>query len=440
MIEPSKIKVNLNKRTYGAPLVINQYNRNVPYEFELIQENGSPYNPESTDIIKLEIVIGNTAIIKSTGFTVEGNKVSWMLDREMTLNSGQGTFNFVVENSNGLRVASFKTGIIVEANSIDENTVPEPILVTIKEELDSAITEATRVKEETDNLIKNGGAATKGEVYEIREEMAAEVVSRRLRGENNLNSPAGTFDSANFAGQGKTTGIPIGNVFHHYTDGKLMQIDNVGQNNVMITMVNANNPVRRPDKPSTFYGNGYYFQLMTNNPNTNEVYSHLVIDEKANLFWNGVSPSGGINVPTLTSAKDDGGYPAFLIKSSKNHQTLVRFENGNGIAQLLLNKTGNRSDIVSPSNTTDGLQVESKAGGIRLAPANGQVDLVNANVRKNYNGLWYSVYPTIYGTTANRPTDIAGKYGMPYFDMNLNKQIYVNNLGNGWIDAMGNPV
>lgn len=285
---------------------------------------------------------------------------------------------------------------------------------------------------ETENKIK--------ELIQKFLDIKSEVVSNRVRGQNGTSSPAGTFDSANFAGQGKTTGIPIGAVFHHYTDGKLMQIDNVGQNNVMITMVNATNSERRPDKPSNFFGNGYYFQFMTNNPNTKEVYSHLVIDEKANLFWNGVSPTGGISVPTLTSAKDDGGYPAFLIKSSKVHQTLVRFENGNNIAYLLLNKTGNRCDIVSPSDNTDGIQIETKSNGIRLAPANGNVDLVNANIRKAYNGLWYNVYPTLYGTTANRPSDIAGKYGMPYFDMTLNKEIKVNNLGTGWVDAMGNPV
>lgn len=275
----------------------------------------------------------------------------------------------------------------------------------------------------------------------IIKKYSSEFVSGRVRGQNSVSSPAGTFDSANFAGQGKTTGIPIGVVFHHYTDGKTVQIDNVGENNVIVTMVNANNPNRRPDKPPTFYGNGYYLQLMTNNPNTKEVYSHLVVDEKANLFWNGISPNGNISVPTLTSAKDDGGYPAFLIRSSKKHQTLVRFENGNNTAYLLLNKTGNRCDIVSPSDNTDGIQIESKSNGIRLAPANGNVDLVTGSkIRSVQNGSWFSHYPIVYGTTSNRPTDIAGKYGMPYFDMTLNKMICVNNLGNGWVDFMGNPV
>ena len=47
----------------------------------------------------------------------------------------------------------------------------------------------------------------------------SEMVSRRVRGQNNVDSPAGTFDFANFAQQGNETGIattPIGGIIHYY--------------------------------------------------------------------------------------------------------------------------------------------------------------------------------------------------------------------------------
>lgn len=165
-LKPQIIEVHLNSNKYQAPIVINQYNRNIPFVFEVFNQDGTPAVINSNDIIKIEMALGNIAIIKSTGFTIEGNKVSWALDREISLNSGNGTFNFIIEDSNNTRVSSSKIDIKIESNSLDENTVPSPLKVTVTEELNKAITKATEVKNETENLIITGNAATKGEVAE----------------------------------------------------------------------------------------------------------------------------------------------------------------------------------------------------------------------------------------------------------------------------------
>lgn len=154
-LKPQVIKVHLNSNKYQAPIVINQYNRNIPFVFEVFQD-GTPVVIGDSDIIKIEMALGNTAIIKSTGFTIDGNKVSWTLDREISLNSGRGTFNFVIENNDNTRVSSRKIDITVESNSIDEKTQSSSLIVTVMEKLQSLITNANNIYTEVNlaNYVK----------------------------------------------------------------------------------------------------------------------------------------------------------------------------------------------------------------------------------------------------------------------------------------------
>lgn len=144
-LKPQVIKVQLNSNKYQAPIVINQYNRNIPFVFEVFNQDGTPVAISDSDIIKIEMALGNIAIIKSTGFTIEGNKVSWALDREISLNSGNGTFNFIIEDSNNTRVSSSKIDIVVKSNSIDENTSSSSFIVTVMEKLQGLITNASKI-------------------------------------------------------------------------------------------------------------------------------------------------------------------------------------------------------------------------------------------------------------------------------------------------------
>lgn len=154
-LKPQVIKVHLNSNKYQAPIVINQYNRNIPFVFEVFQD-GTPVVIGDSDIIKIEMALGNTAIIKSTGFTIDGNKVSWTLDREISLNSGRGTFNFVIENNDNTRVSSRKIDITVESNSIDEKTQSSSLIVTVMEKLQNLITNASNIYTEVNlaNYVK----------------------------------------------------------------------------------------------------------------------------------------------------------------------------------------------------------------------------------------------------------------------------------------------
>lgn len=279
----------------------------------------------------------------------------------------------------------------------------------------------------------------------------SEMVSRRVRGQNNVDSPAGTFDFANFAQQGNETGIastPIGGIIHHYTDGKVLQIDNVGENNVILTMVNANNPTRRPDKDSTFYGKGYFLQLFTNNQNkkddvnTGGIYDHLTIDEKGMFFWSGYTPSGVKNNPTtFTTGKDYDYYPAFVFNAVKEHEDIMQLKtNGNTILSLKYNKATLGSEIYSPGNM-DGMSIKTGKGDIRLQPVSGKnvrVDYILYNNKQDGRGA-KEVAVIDYGLTSERPTTNL-QCGMMFFDRTLNKPIWRNKDNNGWVDAMGTSV
>lgn len=154
-LKPQIIKVHLNSSKYQEPIIINQYNRNIPFIFEVFNQDGTPAVINSNDIIKIEMALGNIAIIKSTGFTIDGNKVSWALDREISLNSGNGTFNFILEDSN-TRVSSSKIDVIVQSNSIDEKTTPSSFLITVMEKLQGLITNASKIYTEANlaNYVK----------------------------------------------------------------------------------------------------------------------------------------------------------------------------------------------------------------------------------------------------------------------------------------------
>ena len=330
---------------------------------------------------------------------------------------------------------------------IDENIVREKVNyflennIKIKDIISKLTTNTNNIENITSQL----------DTKVNKSDQESELVSRRVRGQNNVDSPAGAFDFANFAKQGKETGIastPIGGVIHHYTDGKVLQVDNVGENNVIVTLVNANNPTRRPDKADTFFGNGYFLQLMTNNQNkrddvnTGGIYDHLTIDKEGMLFWSGYKPSGVKNNPTtFTTGKDYDYYPAFVFNAVKQHEDLMQLKtNGKVILSFKYNKATTGSEIYSPTDM-DGINIKTGKGDIRIQPATGKnVRLDNIIYNNKQDGRGVKEVAVIdYGVTSERPTTNL-QCGMMFFDRTLNKPIWRNKDNNGWVDAMGTSV
>lgn len=78
---------------------------------------------------------------------------------------------------------------------------------------------------------------------------------------NGTDDTRGIFNYANFAGQTAGSSAPIAFTYHNYTDGRNLQIDNVGSGTI-VTLKNARNPTRRPDKASDYVGSGNFIDFL----------------------------------------------------------------------------------------------------------------------------------------------------------------------------------
>ena len=269
-----------------------------------------------------------------------------------------------------------------------------------------------------------------GIVEDEIEENKNEIRSKRIQGENTKDDTKGTFDSSNFAGQDLGENAPIGNVMHHYTDGIMFQLDNIGENNKILILKNAVNPICRPDKPSNFSGTGDYIVCVKQNGDTKENFLGFVVNKDFGLWWSGTDGNGNYNQPTkLSTNKDANGVPAFIFESYKEHPYFARFLNG-GKVILDIRKNGTRLELVN--TISGGIYIETPA--LRFRPTNGTTEFIG-DFRVGDGSSWnYPQYITS-GTTAQRPT--ITRVGQQYFDTDLNMPIWRNKSNNGWVDSNG---
>lgn len=160
----SKIIVNLD--TSKENYIVAKCKQNDDLTLEaFIYENG-----ESLDLTNKEITIqalkaDGTYIIQSTGITKENNKMLAELIRDFSRVPGTTKIEIVlVESSKQNTTFSFYLEVV---GSVIRGAVQSSNTATILEALDNKIIEAGQVKQETEELVQSGGAATKGEVQEI---------------------------------------------------------------------------------------------------------------------------------------------------------------------------------------------------------------------------------------------------------------------------------
>lgn len=192
-------------------------------------------------------------------------------------------------------------------------------------------------------------------------------MTERLELINAAESTAGTFDSANFAGQGTATNR-IGVVFHHYTDSPLMQVDNVGSNTIL-TLKNAHNPVRRPDKASDYVGAGNFLALTVHDHAAGFARSLFQIDQNGRLVWTGATRTAGTGgtARLLANKTDDGGY-AYAFDLTHKHQNVANmfgvFEVRNDMAQT-------RAVFRAMTAQTNGMMFDTVSGPLTLNAGQG---------------------------------------------------------------------
>lgn len=162
MVSDYNIDIDLKqKRTYQQILKFNQYDRGVYVKVNLF-DDGEPYTIPSTEtpIVELSLPKGTGYIISGSSIKdISGNSFRVAIDRNISLNSGEASFNVaLVDKKTGTttRKGSFKNYIKIISNSIDEGTVSKDLAVSIIETLQSNVAKATATETSLRGAIKDG--------------------------------------------------------------------------------------------------------------------------------------------------------------------------------------------------------------------------------------------------------------------------------------------
>lgn len=197
---------------------------------------------------------------------------------------------------------------------------------------------------------------------------------------NDKLSPVGVLNYANFAGQDLGSSAPIGFVVHHYTDGTLMQIDNVGESNVILKLKNAQNSNRRPDKAASFVGSGSFVQLVYHDDTAGFTKTGFLITEDFDFIWTGEKG----NAAKIIQNKADNGLTAFRMEATTAHVNVFDFVNGpNALITLRNDVALTRAVLKSHSSQTSGMMLETSSGALTLNPAG---DLLTTSALKATSG------------------------------------------------------
>ena len=191
-----------------------------------------------------------------------------------------------------------------------------------------------------------------------------QTVYGRFKYINGTDSVDGVTDTANFAGQLLGSSAPIGNVFHHYTDGISMQMDNVGEANKILVLKNAYNPTRRPDKPSDFVGSGTYISFDKHNYSLGYSQTLGFIDKDFKIVWTGVA-----GIATLWQNRADDGTAAFRLQTTNAHVNILDVLNGIANQRSFSIRDDvsfTRTILRTETNRTNGIGFEAMDGDVWL--------------------------------------------------------------------------
>lgn len=176
-------KININLDTSKENYLVAKCKQNDDLTLEAsIFENGLALDLTNKTITIQALKSDNTYIIQNTDIVKENNKINAELDRDFSRVPGTTKIEIVlVESSKQNTTFSFYLEVV---GSVIRGAVQSSNTATILEALDNKIIEAGQVKQETEELVQSGGAATKGEVQEINaslEQNKKDVSNNELR-------------------------------------------------------------------------------------------------------------------------------------------------------------------------------------------------------------------------------------------------------------------
>lgn len=160
----SKISINLD--TSKENYLVSKCKQNDDLVLEaFIHDKGLELDLTNKEITIQALKADNTYIIQNTDIVKENNKIIANLVKDFTRVPGETKIEIVlVASSKQNTTFSFTLEVV---GSVIRGAVQSGNTVTILEVLDNKIELARQVKEETKQLIENGGAATTGQVKEL---------------------------------------------------------------------------------------------------------------------------------------------------------------------------------------------------------------------------------------------------------------------------------
>ena len=186
MISDYSIDIDFKlKPSFPQQLKINQYDRGVFLKFNLF-DNGEPYIIPSTEvpIVELALPRGKGYIISGSSIKdISGNSFRVVIDRNISLNSGEASFNVaLVDKKTGTttRKGSFKNYIKILSNSIDENTVSSNLAVSIIETLQSNVAKATATETSLRGAMKDGDLSNYAKKTDVSNGYVAKEEGKKL--------------------------------------------------------------------------------------------------------------------------------------------------------------------------------------------------------------------------------------------------------------------
>ncbi len=209
------------------------------------------------------------------------------------------------------------------------------------------------------------------QLEETTNELGNKLNKDRVVAENKKDSTLPLMELFSYAGQEDLSKI-IALILHHYADGDVVQLDNVGEGNCILRLKNAYNPLHRPDKGESFIGTGNFLELCFHNLDTGKQVILGRIDKDGNFTW-----SEFAKTITFRHNKADDGTAPFQISIGTKHSTLFRFLNANSTVLEILNDGANglKAHFRSGSGQTDGMQFEARKGNLDLVALNGYVTI-----------------------------------------------------------------
>lgn len=200
----SKISINLDTAKENYFVCKCKQNDDLLLEANIF-ENGLALDLANKTITIQALKADGTYIIQNTDITKTSNKINAELVRDFSRVPGTTKIEVVlIESGKQNTTFSFYLEVV---NSVIKGAVQSGDTVTILEKLQDKIVEAGAVKEETEQLIENGGAATTGQVKEITASLEqniqeSENFKKQKQYEKNAMLP---LNITTYEGSGQTT-------------------------------------------------------------------------------------------------------------------------------------------------------------------------------------------------------------------------------------------